>query len=182
MAIRTLKFPLHYDADNSRAIVYHATQQNAAYNHAVDVLNREPELPKRSGKGKPDALNKCITAWRQANRQKADAPYHIHQQGAEEAWEANQRMRDSREARLQRVADAVANDEEPKHRDARPHQRTLAHRSRKRRPRGLTVTNRQLFQVSDDGQTLTRFKRRSQTPKVFQIVSSVKHPRTLPTK
>ena len=182
MAIRTLKFPLRYDADNSRAIGYHATQQNAAYNHAVDVLNREPELPKRSGKGKPDALNKCITAWRQANRQKADAPYHIHQQGAEEAWEANQRMRDSREARLQRVADAVANDEEPKHRDARPHQRTLAHRSRKRRPRGLTVTNRQLFQVSDDGQTLTRFKRRSQTPKVFQIVSSVKHPRTLPTK
>ena len=81
--IRTLKLALRYDPDNSRAIGYHATQQNAAYNHAVEVLNREPELPKRSGRNCPDALNKRITAWRQANRQKADAPYYIHQQGAE---------------------------------------------------------------------------------------------------
>ncbi len=155
MAIRTLKFPLRYDPANSRAIGYHATQQNAAYNHAVDVLNREPELPKRGGRNHPDAMNKRITAWRQANRQKADAPYHIHQQGAEDAWEANQRLRDARETRLQRVADAIANDEEPKHRDVRPHRRTLAHRSRKQRPRGLTVTDRRLFQVSNDSQTLT---------------------------
>ena len=155
MAIRTLKFAMRYDPANSRAIGYCATQQNAAYNHAVDVLNREPELPKRSGNGKPDAINKRITAWRQANRQMADAPYHIHQQGAEEAWEANQRLRDARETLLQRVADAIANDEEPKHRDMRPHRRTLAHRSRKRRTRGLTVTDRRLFQVSNDGQTLT---------------------------
>ena len=67
--IRTLKFVLRYDPANSRAIGYYATQQNAAYNHAVDVLNREPELPKRSGRNHPDALNKRITAWRQANRQ-----------------------------------------------------------------------------------------------------------------
>ena len=86
MSIRTLKFALRYDPANSRSIGYHATQQNAAYNYAVDVLNREPELPKRSGKNHPDALNKRITAWRQADRQKADAPYYIHQQGAEEAW------------------------------------------------------------------------------------------------
>ena len=68
MSIRTLKFALQRDPANSRAIGYHATQQNAAYNVAVDVLNREPELPKRSGKGKPDAMNKRITAWQQAYR------------------------------------------------------------------------------------------------------------------
>ena len=152
--IRTLKFALLRDPANSRAIGYHATQQNAAYNHAVDVLNREPELPKRSGKNHPDALNKRITAWRQADRQKADAPYYIHQQGAEEAWEANQRMR-AREERLQRVADAIADGDEPKHRDMRPHRRTLRHRSRKRRPLSLTITDRRLFEVSDEYQTLT---------------------------
>ena len=48
--IRTLTFALCYDRTNSRAIGYYATQQNAAYNHGVDVLNREPELPKRSGR------------------------------------------------------------------------------------------------------------------------------------
>ena len=153
--IRTLKFALCYDLANSRAIGYHATQQSAAYNHAVDVLNREPDLPKRSCRNHPDALNKRVTSWRQANRQRSDAPYYIQQQGAEEAWEANQRMRDARGERLQRVADAIAAGEEPKHRDVRPHRRTLRYRSRKRRPLSLTITDRRLFEVSDDGQTLT---------------------------
>lgn len=152
--IRTLKFALRYHPDNSRAIGYHATQQNAAYNHAVDVLNREPELPKRSGRNHPDALNKRITAWRQANPEKADAPYYIHQQGAEEAWEANQRMRNAREERLERVSQAIADGQEPKHRDVRPHRRTLTHRSRKRRPLSLTITDRRLFKVRDDHQSL----------------------------
>ena len=44
--IRTLKFALYRDPANSRAIGYYVTQQNAAYNIAVDVLNREPDLPK----------------------------------------------------------------------------------------------------------------------------------------
>ena len=140
MAIRTLKFAPRYDPANSRAIGYHATQENAAYNHAVDVPNREPEPPKRSGRIHPDALDKRATAWRQANRQKADAPYCIHQQGAAEAWEVNQRMREARQ--------------EPKHRDTRPHRRTLRRRSRKRRPLSLTITDRRLFAVSDDYQTL----------------------------
>ena len=56
--IRTLKFALHYQPANSQAIGYYATQQNAAYNAAVDVLNQEPDLPKRSGRHHPDALNK----------------------------------------------------------------------------------------------------------------------------
>ena len=46
------------------------------------VLNRKPELPKRSGRNCNNTLNKRITAWRQANRQSTDAPYYIHQQGA----------------------------------------------------------------------------------------------------
>ena len=118
--IRTLKFGLRYDPVNSRSTGYHATQQNAAYNVAVDVLNREPNLPKRSGKTTPDAINKRITAWRQANRQSADAPYYIHQQGAEEAWEANQRPQQSRSERLERIAEAIANGEEPKQTTDRP--------------------------------------------------------------
>ena len=65
MSIRTLKFAVQRDPANSKAIGYHATQMNAAYNVGVDVLNHEPELPKRSGKNHPDAMNKRITAWRQ---------------------------------------------------------------------------------------------------------------------
>lgn len=118
--IRTLKFALRHDPANSRAIGYHATQQNAAYNYAVDVLNREPDLPKRNGRIHPDAMNKRITAWRHADRQRADAPYHIHQEGAEQAWEANQRMQQSRAERLERIAAAEANDEEPKRHYVRP--------------------------------------------------------------
>ena len=147
--LRTLKFAVQRDPANSQAIGYHAAQMNAAYNAAVDVLNREPELPKRSGKGRPDAMNKRITKWRQANRQQAQAPYYIHQEGGEQAWEANQRMR---EERLERFA--KADGESPKHRDVRPHRRTLAHRSRKDSRLSLTITDKRLFQVSDDGETI----------------------------
>ena len=62
--IRTLKFTIRRDPANSQAIGYYATQQNAAYNAAVNVLNREPNLPKRSGSKHPDAMNKRITSWR----------------------------------------------------------------------------------------------------------------------
>ena len=75
-------------------------------------------------------MNKRITYWRQTNQQMADAPYHIHQQGSEEAWEANQRLQQSRAERLERIAQAIADGEQPKHRDIRPHHRTLAHLSR----------------------------------------------------
>ena len=153
--IRTLTFALCYDRTNSRAIGYYATQQNAAYNHGVDVLNREPELPQRSGRNHPDAINKRITAWRQDNQKGADDPYHIHREGGEQAWEVNQRLQQSRAERLERIAQADDKGEEPKHRDVRPHRRTLAHRSRKDCRLSLTITDKRLFQVSDDGQTLT---------------------------
>ena len=99
--IRSLKFALRHDPANRQAIGYHATQQNAAYNHAVDVLNRESTLPKRSGKTHPDAMNKRVTAWRQADRKTADGPYHIHQEGGEQAWQANQRLQQSRTEQLE---------------------------------------------------------------------------------
>ena len=155
MEYQTLKFALRRNPANSKAIGYQATQQNAAYNHAVDILNREPALPKRSGRNHPDAMNKRITAWRQGNRAMADAPYHIHQQGSEEAWEANQRLQRTRTERLARIEQAIAKGEEPKHRDVRPHRRTLAHRSRKHCRFSLTITDRRLFEVGDDGQTLS---------------------------
>ena len=62
--IRTLKFALRYNPANSWAVGCYATQQNAAHNAAVDVLNREPELPKRSGRNHPDALNKRRADWK----------------------------------------------------------------------------------------------------------------------
>ena len=153
--IRTLKFTIRRDPANSQAIGYYATQQNAAYNAAVNVLNREPNLPKRSGSKHPDAMNKRITSWRQANRRQADAPYYIHQEGGEQAWEANQRLQQNRAERLERIAKAIAKGEEPKQRDIRPHRRTLAHRTRKNRRLSLTITDRRLFEVSGDGQTLS---------------------------
>ena len=153
--IRTLTFALRRDPDTSQAIGYYATQQNTAYNAAVDVLNREPNLPKRSGRKHPDAINKRITSWRQANRRQADAPYYIHQEGGEQAWEANQRLQQNCAERLERIAKAIAKGEEPKQRDLRPHRRTLAHRTRKNRRLSLTITDRRLFEVNGDGQTLS---------------------------
>ena len=155
MTIRTLKFALRYDPATSQNIGYHATQQNAAYNAPVDVLNREPNLPKRSNKHTPDAINKRTTAWRQADRQKANAPYYIHQEGGEQAWEANQRLQQGRAERLERIEQAATQGEEPHQRDVRPHRRTLAHRSRKDSRLSLTITDRRLFQISDDSQTLS---------------------------
>ena len=75
--IRTLIFALRYDPVASQNISYRATQQNAAYNAAVKILNREPNLPKRSDRKHPDAINKRITAWRQENREATDAPKNL---------------------------------------------------------------------------------------------------------
>ena len=86
MDYRTLKFALRRNPANSQAIGYLATQQNSAYNHAADLLNREPHLPKRSARVTPMPSTSASPSGRQAKRKKANAPYHIHQQGAEEAW------------------------------------------------------------------------------------------------
>ena len=94
--IRTLKYAVRHSPENAQAIGYQATQQNLAYNHAVELLNREPELPKRSSPHCPDALSKRNTKWRQENRSITQAPYHIHQLGAEQAWQANHLLQQSR--------------------------------------------------------------------------------------
>ena len=75
--------------------------------------------------------------------------------GGEQAWEANQRLQQSRTERLERIAQAGARGEEPKQRDIRPHRRNLGYRTRKHSRLSLTITDRRLFQVSDDGQTLS---------------------------
>ena len=65
-----------------------STQQRLAYNQAVNVLNREPYIPKRAVKGSRYGLNKRITRWRNTDlveRRMDLAPYHIHQQGSEAA-------------------------------------------------------------------------------------------------
>ena len=98
--IRTLKFALRNDLAESKAISYHATQQNAAYNLAVYVVNREPELPKRSSRSHPYAMNEQVARWRKSNRHQAQAPYYIHQEGAERAWEAKQWLQAVRAERL----------------------------------------------------------------------------------
>ena len=155
MSIRTLIFPLTRDHANSQVIGYLATQQNAAYNHTVKILNHEPNLAKRSGKEHHDAINKRITAWRQKEERVTHAPYHIHQLGSEQAWDANQLLQQRRVERLERIAQAIAGNEEPKHRDTRPHRRTLKYRTRKTSQLTLSITDKRLFDVSDDGQTLT---------------------------
>ncbi len=121
--ILTLKFALHHNSANSQAIGYFATQQNAPYNGAFDVINREPNLPRRSNRNTSDAINMLTTARRQAIR---------HQEGGEQAWEAYQRPQQSRSERSELVVRAIANGEEPKQRDVRPHRRTLAYRTRKK--------------------------------------------------
>ena len=63
-------------------------------------------------------------------------------------------MRQARDERQQRIAQAIANGEGPQQRDIRPPRRTLAHRARKKGPLSLTITDRRLCQVSDDGKTL----------------------------
>ena len=64
-------------------------------------------------------------------------------------------MREASEERLPGVTGAIAKGEEPKHRDVRPHRRTLRHRARKDSQFTLTITDRRLFQISNDGQILS---------------------------
>ena len=136
--------------DTSRVIGWLASQQRLAYNVAVSELNRRPKLPKRAKTGKRYGLNKVITAWRNANPDEARAPYHIHQQGSEAAWEANQRLQSSRTDRLDRIERVIARGKDPHPRDMREHRRTLRHRSRKHGSQTLTIRTAQFIKVVDD--------------------------------
>ena len=153
--IRTLKYAVKHSTQNAQAIGYQATQQNLAYNHAVDILNREPQLPKRSSPHCPDALSKRTTAWRQENRSITQAPYHIHQLGAEQAWQANYLLQISRSELLARIQQAQAAGKPLKKRDTRQRRRTLQLRKRKTARLSLAINDRRLFQISADGKTVS---------------------------
>ena len=153
--IRTLKYAVGHSPANAQAIGYQATQQNLAYNHAVDILNREPDLPKRSSLQQTNALGKRITAWRQENRSITQAPYHIHQLGAEQAWQANHLLQISRSQLLARIKQAAAAGKPLKKRDTLPRRRTLQLRKRKTARLSLAINDRRLFQISTDGRTVS---------------------------
>ena len=82
-AIETRIFRLHHDADVSARIGYLASQQRLAYNHAVDVLNRTPDIALLKSPRNPDGLLGQITQWRRQD-ERADAPYVVHQSGAQQ--------------------------------------------------------------------------------------------------
>ena len=137
---------LRNSPEAARVIGGLAAQQRLAYNQAVNILNREPDMPMRASKGGSYGLNKRITKWRNeklSNDCRKAAPYHIHQQGSEAAWLANERLRENRAEREEQVARATEKGAEPHHRDIRTHRRThrrtLAHRSRKHDTQTLTI-------------------------------------------
>ena len=125
-AIETRIFRLHHEAAVSARIGYLASQQRLAYNHAVDILNRTPDIALLKSPRNPDGLLGQITLWRRHD-ERADAPYIIHQSGAQQAWLANSLMKQERKARLTRLDSGSTRSS-----DHRMHRRTLAHRSRKR--------------------------------------------------
>ena len=128
--------------ETSQVIGDLAAQERSAYNQAVNILNREPNMPMRANKAGSYGLNKRITKWRTKKLTKARrkaAPYHIHQQGSEAAWLANKLMQENRAERQERMATAIEKGVEPHPRDTRPHRRTLAHRSRKHCTQTLTI-------------------------------------------
>ena len=125
-AIETKIYRLYHEAAVSTRIGYLASQQRLAYNHAVDILNRTPDIALLKSPRNPGGLLGQITLWRSQD-ERANAPYVIHQSGAQQAWLANDLMSQERNARLIRLENRSS-----KSADHRLHRRTLAHRSRKR--------------------------------------------------
>ena len=131
-AVETRIYRLHHDPHTSERIGYLVSQQRLAYNVAVNILNRTPAIALRRSPAHPDGLLGQITLWRHQDS-RAQAPYIIHQAGAQQAWMANDLMRRERKARLGRLAQGSTHSS-----DHRQHRRTLARRSRKRGSSTLT--------------------------------------------
>ena len=126
-AIETRIFRLHHDAARKRSHrLPWRLSSDWPYNHAVDVLNRTPDIALLKSPRNPCGMLGQITLWRRHD-ERADAPYVIHQSGAHQAWLANSLMKRERKARLARLDSGST-----KSSDHRQHPRTLAHRSRKR--------------------------------------------------
>lgn len=130
--IETRIFKLRHDPDASRRIGYLVSQQRLAYNYAVNILNRTPDIALRKSPRHPDGLLGQMTQWRRRD-ERAKAPYLIQQSGAQQAWLANKLMRQERQIRLIRLANGST-----KSADHREHRRTIARRSRKHGPSTLT--------------------------------------------
>ena len=130
-AIETRIYGLHYDPQTSERIGYLASQQRLAYNIAVNILNRTPSIALRRSPAHPEGLLGQITVWRHQDG-RAEAPYVVHQAGVQQAWMANDLMRQERKARLHRLESGSARSS-----DHRQHRRTLARRSRKHGPSTL---------------------------------------------
>ena len=124
-AVETRIYRLHYDPHTSERIGYLASQQRLAYNVAVNILNRTPAIALRRSPRHPNGLLGQITLWRHQDS-RAQAPYIIHQAGAQQAWMANDLMRRERKARLGRLENGSTHSAVH-----RQHRRTLTRRSRK---------------------------------------------------
>ena len=135
----TIITPVLPDRNSRRAVGELLCQQTAAYNQAVTLLNRGIIIRKRSTRKEPRGFNKILTDWRHQQPDLRKVPYSIHQDGWEQAWEANERMRDGARLRHKRIERTEARGKAPKKRDTRQHRRTLAHRRRKDNP-SLTIT------------------------------------------
>ncbi len=131
-AVETRVYRLHHDSQMSERIGYLASQQRLAYNIAAGILNRTPDIALRRSPRYPDGLLGQLTRWRHQDS-RAQAPYIIHQAGAQHAWMANDLMRQERKSRLARLENGS-----PRSSDHRQHRRTLARRSRKRGTSTLT--------------------------------------------
>ena len=137
--LTTICTPVLTDPDASQAIGALLSQQTAAYNQAVTLLNLGLTIRKRSTKKEPHGFNNLLTKWRHQEAHLRKVPYSIHQAGWEQAWEANERMRQQATLRRRRLEHAQSQGRAPKKRDTRQHRRTLAHRRRKGNP-SLTIT------------------------------------------
>ena len=135
----TICTPVLPNQGTSRAIGELTCQQTAAYNRAVALLNRGITIRKRSTRKEPRGFNKLLTDWRHQQKFLRKVPYSIHQDGWEQAWEANERMRNEARLRHKRIERAQDLGKAPKKRNVRQHRRTLTHRRRKDNP-SLTIT------------------------------------------
>ncbi len=130
--VETRIYRLHHDSQMSERIGYLASQQRLAYNVAAGILNRTPDIALRRSPRHPDGLLGQLTRWRHQDS-RAQAPYVIHQAGAQHAWMANDLMRQERKSRLARLENGLTRSS-----DHRQHRRTLARRSRKHGTSTLT--------------------------------------------
>ena len=150
--LTTVVTPVLPNSATSRAIGELTCQQTTAYNEAVALLNRGITIHKRSTRKEPHGFNNLLTKWRHTQPFLRKVPYSIHQTGWEQAWEANERMRDQSTLRRKRIERAQTHGQHPKKRDTRQHRRTLAHRHRKDNP-SLTITEGR--RLSAKGHTIT---------------------------